>query len=168
LKFILFSNEGQVKSDKLFGDRKHADYIGEILEELRRIYKNNAKALSNGREKEFIEDLIQNKMTKGKKFLNSMIYMINDKYSNINMKHYSQRNKTKRRKSSERIEIRYFGGENYERKFPLFKRVLGELLYALDVATDPEKEKNNYYRKVYRLLSSVEQSPKLKLNEPPF
>jgi len=168
LKFILFSNEGQVKSDKLFGDRKHADYIGEILKELRRIYKNNAKALSNGREKEFIEDLVQNKMTKGKKFLNSMIYMINDKYSNINMKHYSQRNKTKRRKSSERIEIRYFGGENYERKFPLFKRVLGELLYALDVATDPEKEKNNYYRKVYRLLSSVEQSPKLKLNEPPF
>lgn len=168
LKFILFSNEGQVNSNKLFGDRKHADYIGEILKELRKIYKNNAKALSNGQEKEFIEDLVQNKMTKGKKFLNSMIYMINDKYSNINMNHYSHRNKTKRRKSSERIEIRYFGGENYERKFSLFKRVLGELLYALDVATDPEKEKNNYYRKVYRLLSSVEQSPQLKLNEPPF
>ena len=168
LKFILFSNEGQVNSKELFGDRKHADYIGEILKELRKIYKNNAKALSNGREKEFIEDLVQNKMTKGKQFLNSMIYMINDKYSNINMNHYSHRNKTKRRKSSERIEIRYFGGENYERKFSLFKRVLGELLYALDVATDPEKEKNNYYRKVYRLLSSVEQSPQLKLNEPPF
>jgi hypothetical protein len=168
LKFILFSNEGQVKSDKLFGDRKHADYIGEILKEIRQIYKRNVRALSNGREREFIEDLVQNKMSKGKKFLNSMIYMVNDKYSNINMKHYSQRNKTKRRRSSERIEIRYFGGENYERKFPLFKKVLGELLYALDVATDPEKEKNNYYRKVYRLLSSIEQSPKLKLNEPPF
>ena len=37
----------------------------------------------------------------------------------------------------------------------LFKKVLGELLYALDIATDPEKEKKTYYKKAYKILDLI-------------
>ena len=75
-----------------------------------------------------------------------------DKYSNINLTHV-QPHKRVVRKKDERIEIRFFGGENYHQRFDLFKRVLSELLYAMDVATDPEKEKQKYMKKVFRIVN---------------
>ena len=33
--------------------------------------------------------------------------------------------------------------------------MLGELLYALDVSTDPEKEKNKFYKSAYKILNKM-------------
>ena len=62
------------------------------------------------------------------------------------------------RRKNERVEVRFFGGQDYHKKFDTFKRVLSELLYAFDVATDPENEKQKYQKKVFRLLNTINKS----------
>ena len=154
LKFILFSNEEQVKNEKLFDDRKDAAYMTGVLSRLKKDIQNVSPNL---REKKF-DIWIKENMNKGKFELAMGTFKHADKYSAINMSHYVKGNISKIRKSSERIEIRYFGGQDYEKKYDLFKRVLSELLYALDVATDPEKEKQKYQKKVFRLLNTINKS----------
>jgi len=166
VKFIIYSNEGQFNSEKLFGDRKDADYIGSVLSDLRKHYKRKVGMLSGGDDQAYVNTLIKNKMFHGVKYLQSLTRFINDKYSNVNLQNYSFDNASKRRSKSERIEVRYFGGQDYEKKFETFRRVLGELLYALEVATDPELNKNDYQKKLYKLLSSgADDKPKLSLTK---
>ena len=49
----------------------------------------------------------------------------------------------------------FFGGEDYK-KYGVFKRVLGELLHAMDVASDPDKEVKKYYKSLYKIINDVE------------
>ena len=154
LKFILFSNEDQVKNEKLFGDRKDAAYMTGVLSRLKKDIQN----VSSDRKEKKFDTWTKENMNQGKLELATKTFMHADKYSAINMKHYSKGNISKVRKSSERIEIRYFGGQDYEKKYDLFKRILSELLYALDVATDPEKEKQKYMKKVFRIVNLMNKS----------
>ena len=105
-------------------------------------------------------------MFHGVRYLKGLTRFINDKYSNVNLQNYSFDNASKRRAKSERIEVRYFGGQDYEKKFETFRRVLGELLYALEVATDPELNKNDYQKKLYKLLASgADAKPEISLTK---
>ena len=165
LKFLLFSHESQVNNEKLFGRRKEAEFIDGMLEAIKDNYYLTARRL-NLRTPEALgkwldEKVKKNNMKKGISLLISTLQLF-DKYANINYSHYKFSNRSIRRAGSERIEIRYFGGEGYEDKIMTFRRVLGELLYALDVATDPEKEKDRYYKKVYKLLNNIEKFDKEK------
>lgn len=159
LKFLLFSHESQVNNEKLFGRRKESEFIDGMLEAIKDNYYLTARRLNmrtpEALEKWLDEKVKKNNMKKGISLLISTLQLF-DKYTNINYTHYKFSNRTIRRAGSERIEIRYFGGEGYEDKIMTFRRVLGELLYALDVATDPEKEKDRYYKKVYKLLNNIE------------
>lgn len=149
LKFILFSHESQVNQKKIFGDRKIADLIGGNLKKIRTLIKvsKNEADFEKG-----VEDILKTDIKNIAKYFELLEYF--SKYFNINFENYNEKNKTSVRAKSERIEVRYFGGEGYEDKFTVFKRVLGELLYALDVATDAEKEKDLYYKKIYKLFKN--------------
>ena len=164
LKFLVFSHESQVNNKKLFGDRKDAEFIDGTLKEIKDNYFRTAKTVNLSPEslgKWLDEKVKKNNMKTGIAVLVSTLQLF-DKYTNINYSHYKFSNRTIRRAGSERIEIRYFGGEGYEDKIMTFRRVLGELLYALDVATDPEKEKDRYYKKVYKILNSIKEFDKEK------
>ena len=106
--------------------------------------------------------MIEDNMKKGFEKINEMLMSSRgaapaDKGGNINLRHYSPHKRIVRRKN-ERVEVRFFGGQDYHKKFDTFKRVLSELLYAFDVATDPEKEKQKYQKKVFRLLNTINKS----------
>jgi len=142
LKFIIFSNEGQVKNEKLFGDRQDSVQIQPVLEKLRRAVNKNS-SLQN-------ESLPTNI-----KMLNDKLKILNREH-NINLTGYDFKNRKVQRRGSERIEVRFFGGEDYHKKFDVFRRVLGELLHAMDVATDPDKEIKKYYKSLYKIINDVE------------
>ena len=158
VKFVLFSNESQVDNRKIFGGRKDASYIDGVLKRMKSKFKN----LNPGDKTKTFNKYIEDNM---RKTLTSMDLMLMsswgsataDKYSNINLTHVQLHRRVVRKKD-ERIEIRFFGGENYHQKFDLFKRVLSELLYAMDVATDPEKEKQKYMKKVFRIVNLINKS----------
>ena len=154
LKFVLFANDSQVEQEKIFGDRKDAAWIGNVLEELTDKLEWMSTTLDDKSRENAFKNYVSDKMSFGIKVLQSTLRLF-DKYVNINLTHVKHNNHTIRRASSERIEIRYFGGEGYEDKIITFRRILGELLYALDVATDPTKEREKYYKKVYKLLSVI-------------
>ena len=165
LKFILLSDESRVDKDvKNFGDRKDADYIGSILKRLKAHY--NLKANQLGKEK-FVNSLLKNQMKLGQNVVQSLLIYMSQKYSNINITHYRYKNKSVRRAASERLEIRYFGGENYHLKLNLFRSTLGSILYALDVASDVTKEQERYRKKLYKLIDSFEDMTKAQ-TDPPF
>lgn len=165
LKFLLLSDESRVDKDvKNFGDRKDADYIGSILKRLRARY--NLKANILGKEK-FVDSLLKNQMKLGQNLVQSLLIYMSQKYSNINITHYRYTNKSVRRAASERLEIRYFGGENYHLKLNLFRSTLGSILYALDVASDVTKEQERYRKKLYKLIDSFEDMTK-EQTDPPF
>jgi len=152
LKFILFSNESQSQSDKLFSDRKHAEYVQSSLKKIRGYLKDKQETA----DKDLLGQMVEKNIKFGKNdLLFALRSSIGGKFQTVNLSHYSFSNQSKKRGKAERIEIRYFGGEDYEKKFDLFKRIFGELLHALDVATDPEKEKNKYHTKLYRLFNQM-------------
>ena len=148
LKFVIFSNEGQVKNEKLFGDRQDTVLIRPVLETLRRHMRTdstpNRRKLYNSA-----------KMKLGSAFMNNKIQILG-KYSNVNTTAYRPNNRTIRRKKDERIEVRFFGGEDYHKKYDVFRRVLGELLHAMDVASDPDKEIKKYYKSLYKIINDGE------------
>lgn len=148
LKFIIFSNEGQIKNEKLFGDRQDTVLIRPVLETLRRYMRTD----SNSSKRKM---LTSTKMKLGSAFMNNKIQILG-KYNNVNTTAYRPNNRTIRRKKDERIEVRFFGGEDYHKKYSVFKRVLGELLHAMDVATDPDKEVKKYYKSLYKIINDVE------------
>ena len=170
LKFLIFSHESQVDQKKLFGDRKDAAHITKVLPELKTYFLKISKNVDLGSEKTdeqreaTFHEYTKNKMSKGLNLLKSIMNsgLVADKYSNFNLANFKHTNRSIRRASSERIEIRYFGGQGYEDKFMLFRKVLGELLYALDIATDPEKEKKTYYKKAYKILNLIRTENKKK------
>lgn len=156
-KFILFSNESQVDNEKVFGDRKDSEHIMTVVKQLKRKFQNYNTSKGDKEKKELFDSFIKDNM---KKALATMDVQLltgwggasADKFANVNLQNV-QPHKRIIRKKNERIEIRYFGGQDYEKKHDLFKRILSELLYALDVATNPEKEKQKYMKKVYRLVN---------------
>lgn len=152
LKFLVFSNETYNLS--LLKDRENAEYIEHITKRIKKELGENIETIEDLQldKKEYFADILKNNMEGGIAGLNRMLDVFK-KHQNINYSHYNFKNTSIRRASSERIEVRYFGGEGYEKNFPLFRQIFLELLYALDVSTDPEKEKNLYLRRVFNLLN---------------
>ena len=161
-KFILFSNESQVDNEKIFGDRKDSEHVMTVVKQLKRKFQNYNTSKNDKERKELFNSFLKDNM---KKALTTMDVQLMtgwggqaaDKFANVNLQNV-QPHKRILRKKNERIEIRYFGGQDYEKKYDLFKRVLSELLYALDVACDPEKEKQKYMKKVFRLVNTMNKS----------
>ena len=163
LKFIIFSNEGQLKNEKLFGDRQDSVMIQPVLEKLRKaINKNSSLQNENIPNNMKILNTKLEMLSNKKNELNSELEMLSNKkidwhrYRNINFTGYDFKNRKVQRKGSERIEVRFFGGEDYHKKFDTFKRVLGELLHAMDVASDPDKEIKKYYKSLYKIINDGE------------
>lgn len=154
LKFVIFSNEGQIDSEKLFDDRKNAEIIRPVIKNLKKKLEARYPQYNATQNNIILGHYLKDNMKGG---IRSLIQEIENfgKNSTVNTTNYNPRNRSVRRKGSERIEVRYFGGENYEKKFDTFQRVLGELLYALDVSTDPEKEKNKFYKSAYKILDKM-------------
>ncbi len=161
-KFILFSNESQVDNEKIFGDRKDSEHVMTVVKQLKRKFQNYNTSKSDKERKELFDSFLKDNMKKALATMDVQLMagwggQAADKFSNVNLQNV-QPHKRILRKKNERIEIRYFGGQDYEKKYDLFKRILSELLYALDVATDPEKEKQKYMKKVFRLVSTMNSS----------
>ena len=159
IKFVLFSNEAQMSNEKLFTDRKHSQHIDNLTRRMKKKFESLSNATNR---KELFDKLIQENMKKGFETLDTMLMGYGgaapaDKGGSVNLKHYSSHKRIVRRKN-ERVEVRFFGGQDYHKKFDTFKRVLSELLYAFDVATDPEKEKQKYQKKVFRLVNTINKS----------
>ena len=169
VKFVLFSNESQVENTKLFQDRIKASYIGGVLKQFKQRFLgkgNNTPEYEREeiRKKEF-EKAIKNSL-ESTKFEMKIMLMTRmglsaaGKHSNINLGNVrGPFDRPKRSynwlKKNERVEVRFFGGENYHLKFDIFKRVFSELLYAFDVACDEKKEKQKYMKKMFRIANLI-------------
>lgn len=55
-----------------------------------------------------------------------------------------------------RVEFRQMGGNGYENKFNDIKNILARHAFALAVATDPEYRKEEYIKRIVRVLNKIE------------
>lgn len=145
VKFLLFSDEKQVSNVKLFGDRKNANYIAIVYDKLFSAALGRMaelKSVSTAEKLKKFKDIIEHEF----------VLFMNTKYQNINYGGLHINYSPEKR----RIEVRYFGGENYEKKLELAKKVLFEILFALEVATDETKMVDEYKTRLLRLMSNLE------------
>ena len=137
------------------------DYVRDNIDPIQSFDPNSTISISRA-VKRFLEikkDPIKiytsEKMKLGSAFMNNKIQILG-KYNNVNTTAYRPNNRTIRRKKDERIEVRFFGGEDYHKKYDVFRRVLGELLHAMDVASDPDREIKKYYKSLYKIINDGE------------
>jgi hypothetical protein len=131
LKFILFLGDEYVLSQFGREDNTYAQNMSTIISgnipsdiQLEKMFKSMRNGMNSRAAKLLSNKLIDN----------------NDKYVSVNIK-------------DNYIEVRSAGGEDYIKNVDKIKLTLMRYVRAMGIAADPEAEKNEYAKKVYKLLS---------------
>jgi len=124
LKLVLFMGDKHIL--KVF-DREHNTYTESQIDILKK-------------------EIIRGKLNKSTDIIKDMCGLLSrEKYSSVNLsKLFTQGF----------IEFRSAGGANYHKKLKEVKEVLGRLLTAIYIASNPEEEKEEYLKKVSKLVAS--------------
>ena len=131
LKFILFLGDEYVLKDFGREDNEYAQSMNSVISgnipsdiQLEKMFKSMRNGMNS----------------KAAKLLSDKLTNSNDKYVSVNVK-------------PNYIEVRSAGGEDYIKNVDKIKLTLMRYVRAMSLAADPEAEKNEYAKKVYKLLS---------------
>ena len=131
LKFILFLGDEYVLKDFGREDNEFAQNMNTVISgnipsdiQLEKMFKSMRNGMNS----------------KAAKILSNKLTSSNDKYVSVNIK-------------PNYIEVRSAGGVDYIKNVDKIKLTLMRYVRALGLAADPEAEKNEYAKKVYKLLS---------------
>ena len=131
LKFILFLGDEYVLKDFGREDNEFAQNMNTVISgnipsdiQLEKMFKSMRNGMNSRAAK-----LLSDKLTSN-----------NDKYVSVNVK-------------PNYIEVRSAGGVDYIKNVDKIKLTLMRYVRAMGIAADPEAEKNEYAKKVYKLLS---------------
>jgi hypothetical protein len=131
LKFILFLGDEYVLKDFGREDNEFAQNMNTVVSgnipsdiQLEKMFKSMRSGMNS----------------KAAKILSNKLTSSNDKYVSVNIK-------------PNYIEVRSAGGVDYIKNVDKIKLTLMRYVRAMGIAADPEAEKNEYAKKVYKLLS---------------
>ena len=128
VKLALFTDEGLIY--KYFESRKNNEFAVSLM-----------KALKRGKiDYSAIKELVDVKKLK-KKFEY-------DRHLGINFQNLSENNKY--------IEFRYIGGSDYHKKWDKVKQIVGNYIWNMSIALDPEYKKKEYINKLIRIIEKTD------------
>ena len=154
VKLALFLGDEHVLKE--FG-RSSNHFCEAAIKKIRQRVKGNKEAISNAME------LMRNNLIE----LAQKALEINNhgfgKYTSINPQGGNDNTRPDRERGAKYIEFRSAGGSNYFEDIDRLKNTLLRYAQAMAVAGNPAAERNEYYKKLYKLISPPEGDPALDL-----
>jgi len=135
VKLVLFTDEGLIY--KFFNERAKAEYAASMLKDLRK----------NKINRDTLKELINMKKLDDKAVSISH-------YMGINMEHLKQFYGEEA--GSSRVEFRYLGGTDYQKKWSKIRQIVGNYAHVLSISMDPEYKKKEYIHKLTRIMNKVD------------
>ena len=125
------ANPGSVIS-ALFNEGLEKKDVKKVMPQIQKTIKEIEKLSLEDQEKEF------EKLHK----------KVSERHLGINFQNLSENNKY--------IEFRYIGGSDYHKKWDKVKQIVGNYIWNMSIALDPEYKKKEYINKLIRIIEKTD------------